>query len=110
MFLGRIFPMPHARPFAVTTQFCLSSGSGPHPRKRTMTTPSLRMTWIIWKREGGIVDKLQPNRRTFIKYLTLLLSAIGIRPRSVLAGTTEVSFHVAGARFHALRHTPAIGD
>jgi len=57
------------------------------------------------------VDKLLPNRRTFIKYLTVALSAVGFRKGAALAaGAPDVSFYVAGARFHPLRHAPVAGD
>jgi hypothetical protein len=57
------------------------------------------------------VDKLRPSRRTFIKRLALALPAIGFRRRATLAASgAELSFYVAGARFHPLRHALVIGD
>jgi hypothetical protein len=57
------------------------------------------------------VDKLPPSRRAFIKGLALALPAIGFRPRTALATNgTELSFYVAGARFHPLRRALVIGD
>src|SRR5213079_1623648 len=66
----------------------------------------------IWKKGRNImVDKLPPSRRTFIKGLALALPAIGFqRGAARAANAAEVSFYVAGTRFHPLRHTLLIGD
>jgi len=57
------------------------------------------------------VDKPPPNRRTFIKGLALALPAIGLRRGAALAaGGADLSFYVAGTRFHPLRHALVIGD
>ena len=57
------------------------------------------------------MDKLQSNRRTFIKGLALALPAIGSHPEAALAANARtISFYVAGVRFHPLRHRPVTGD
>jgi hypothetical protein len=57
------------------------------------------------------MDKLPPSRRTFIKRLTLALPAIVFQQDLVVAASAaELSFYVAGTRFHPLRHALVIGD
>ena len=57
------------------------------------------------------MDKLRLSRRTFIKGLALALPAIGFRRRTALGGSRpELSFYVAGARFHPSRHALLVGD
>jgi hypothetical protein len=57
------------------------------------------------------VDKQPPSRRSFIKALTLTLSAISSQPSAAFAANApKVSFYVAGTRFQSLRHAPSIGE
>jgi hypothetical protein len=57
------------------------------------------------------VDKQPPSRRSFIKTLTLTLSALSSQPSVAFAATDpKVLFYVAGTRFHRLRHAPVIGE
>ena|SRR5207248_11556396 len=58
-----------------------------------------------------MVDKMPPSRRSFIKGLALALGAISFGPGAALAASrAELSFYVAGTRFHPLRRALVIGD
>ena len=57
------------------------------------------------------MDNFPLSRRTFIKWLALALPAIRFQRSTELTGSgTELSFYVAGARFHPLRYALVVGD